>query len=106
MRSAADAVRPERAGAVMMYSTPRHDRHLAGPLRRESRTAGSPSRWAIIPRALAIQCGGLLPDVVVDFAGDVVLAVLLMPGRLTWLAKPGAVEKIFQKVIILGQLFL
>jgi hypothetical protein len=48
----------------------------------------------------------LLPDVVVDFAGDVVLAVLLMPGRLTWLAKPGAVEKIFQKVIILGQLFL
>jgi hypothetical protein len=30
MRSAADAVRPERAGAAMMYSTPRLDRHLAG----------------------------------------------------------------------------
>lgn len=37
MRSAADAVRPERAGGVMMYSTPRRNRHLQGPLTSEPR---------------------------------------------------------------------
>jgi hypothetical protein len=39
MRSAADAVRPERAGGVMMYSTPRRNRHIQGLLMKESRIA-------------------------------------------------------------------
>lgn len=39
MRSAADAVRPERAGGVVMYSTPRRNRQIQGLLRKESRIA-------------------------------------------------------------------
>jgi hypothetical protein len=39
MRSAADAVRPERAVGVMMYSTPRRNLHISGLLTRESRIA-------------------------------------------------------------------
>jgi hypothetical protein len=38
-----------------------------------------------------------LPNVVAGFVGDVVLAVLLRPGRRTWLAKPGLVAKKFSK---------
>jgi hypothetical protein len=39
MRSAADAVRPEKAGGVVMYSTPRRNRHIQGLLMKESRIA-------------------------------------------------------------------
>jgi hypothetical protein len=38
-----------------------------------------------------------LLNVVAGFVGGVVLAVLLRPGRRTWLAKPGLAAKKFSK---------